>query len=258
MDLGRYLEEFRRPGRSQINNLVLLETVDSTNRLAWEIATECLAVGDAPPTTLIVALQQTRGRGRRGSHWSSPREKGVYATLLLPLPDRRELATLPLLVAIGLADGLSAILNRKCGLKWPNDLVVGGRKIGGILIESLAMGESGVVAVIGFGINHSQSRDELPVAAATSIELETGGAPSLPQSARCLVDAVADELRHLGDMGTAIDRYRKRSIHHEGDHIRCQTSAGVVEGTFAGFDEGGYLRLRSEDGDQVLVSGDLS
>ena len=258
MDLGRYLEDFWRQGRPRVGNLALLETVDSTNLVARRIAAGCLEAGNPPPATLVVALQQTHGRGRRGRRWSSPKAKGVYASWILPLSNRRELVTLPLLVAVGLANGLSAILDEKCRLKWPNDLVVGDRKIGGILIESLAMGEQGVVAIIGFGVNHSQTRDELPVKAATSIELETGGAPTLAELTGRLVDAVVTELRHLGDMEAAVDRYRRRTAHHRGDHIRCRTAAGVVEGTFAGFDDRGFLRLHSESGDQLVVAGDLS
>jgi BirA family biotin operon repressor/biotin-[acetyl-CoA-carboxylase] ligase len=258
MDLGRYLEEFWRPDRSRVDNLVLLETVDSTNLLARKLATGCLEAGNPPPATLVVALRQTHGRGRRGRHWSSPRAKGVYASWILPLPSRQQLVTLPLLVAVGLTDGLSKILDDNCRLKWPNDLIVGGRKIGGILIESLPMDEQGVVAIIGFGINHSQTADELPVEAATSIGLETGGSPTLPELTGRLVDAVAVELQHLGDMDAAVDRYRRRSVHHRGDHIRCQTPAGLVEGTFAGFDDRGFLRLQSDSGEQLVVAGDLS
>jgi BirA family biotin operon repressor/biotin-[acetyl-CoA-carboxylase] ligase len=258
MVLGRYLEDFWRPDRSRVDNLVLLATVDSTNLLARQLATGCLEAGDPPPATLVVALEQTQGRGRRGRHWSSPRAKGIYASWILPLPSREQLVTLPLLVAVGLADGLTAVLDDDCRLKWPNDLIVGGRKIGGILIESLPMEEEGVVAIIGFGINYSQTRDELPVVAATSIGLETAGAPVLPELTGRLIDAVAAELRYLGDMEAAVDRYRRRSVHHHGDHIRCQTPTGVVEGTFAGFDERGFLRLQSEGGDQLVVAGDLS
>jgi BirA family biotin operon repressor/biotin-[acetyl-CoA-carboxylase] ligase len=241
-----------------MDNLVLLETVDSTNLLARRLAAGCLEAGNPPPATLVVARQQTDGRGRRGRRWESPSGKGVYASWILPLPDRQQLLTLPLLVGIGLADGLSAILDEKCRLKWPNDLMVGDRKIGGILIESLAMGEQGVVAIVGFGVNHSQRRDELPVVAATSIELETGAAPSLAELTGRLVDGVAAELQHLEDLEAAVDRYRRRSAHHQGDHIRCQTPAGLVEGTFAGFDERGFLRLQSESGDQLVVAGDLT
>ncbi len=258
MDLGRYLEDFRRQGRTRVDNLVLLETVDSTNLVARRIAAGCLEAGHPPPATLVVALQQTHGRGRRGRHWSSPRAKGVYASWILPLSNRRELVTLPLLVGVGLADGLSAILDEECRLKWPNDLMVGGRKIGGILIESLATGDDGLLAIVGFGVNNSQTRDELPVKAATSIELETGGAPILAELTGRLVDAVAAELQSLGDMEAAVDRYRRRTAHHRGDHIRCQTAAGVVEGTFAGFDDRGFLRLHSASGEQLVVAGDLS
>lgn len=258
MDLGKYCEDFRRLHLSRVDNLVLLATVDSTNLLARQLVTGCLESGDPPPPTLVVALEQTDGRGRRGRPWSSPRAKGVYATWILPLPSREQLVALPLLVAVGLADGLTAILDGDCRLKWPNDLVVGGRKIGGILIESLATEEGGVVAMIGFGVNYSHTRDELPVAAATSIGLETGGAPALPELTGRLVDAVAAELEHLGDMEAVVERYRQRSVHHHGDLIRCQTPNGLIEGTFAGFDDRGFLRLQSKGGDQLVVAGDLS
>lgn len=257
MDLRRYLDDFWRPGASLPSNLVLLERVDSTNLMARGIASDYLAAGRPPPATLVVALQQSHGLGRRGRRWSSPRARGVYASWILPVAGC-QLPSLPLLVGVGLADGLSAFSRERCRLKWPNDLMVGGRKIGGILIESLATGEQGAVAIVGFGVNHSHTREQLPVKAATTLELEAADVlPTLAELTRRLVDAIAAELRHLGDMETAVERYRRCTAHDQGDPIRCRTAEGVVEGTFAGFDGRGFLLLRTDSGERLVVAGDL-
>lgn len=257
----RYLREIWRlraasPGLPE--NLVVVEQVDSTNRLARRIAAEYEAEGQSVRPLLVLAMEQLGGRGRRGRSWSSPHGKGVYATRVVAVTDPQVLQTLPLLVGVGLARALSRAVPGTCRLKWPNDLMMDGsdrRKIGGILIEAILRPGEGGVALVGFGVNVGHEGPEtgdLPEGA-TSYRLEGGNGRSLEELTWDLVAGVEEELAHLGDGAYAVARYREHSIHREGERIVCRVGDETLEGTFAGFDEHGHLCLRT-DGEELRIS----
>jgi BirA family biotin operon repressor/biotin-[acetyl-CoA-carboxylase] ligase len=264
MDFGEFLREVRRlrPPRQDAGteNLIVLKSVGSTNTLARAIVAEYGKECDPPPPVLLLAWEQTGGRGRAGRSWESPGGRGVYASLAFPVENPEALATLPLLVGVGLCRALDRYLPGRSGLKWPNDVLVGGRKIGGVLIEAQVQPGQPAAAVAGFGINYDQEAGELPAArgGATSLRLE-GGAQgvSLAELAWALVAAVERELAHAGDAAYAVESYRERSVHREGDRLACRVGEETVEGAFRGFDEQGMLLLDS-GGRRVRVSaGDV-
>jgi len=122
VEFDRYVEGLeRRRDRRGPENLVVLPVVASTNALARSIITEYQNEGQTLHPFLVLALEQSGGRGRQGRTWSSPSGKGVYATRVLPVADPTLLQTLPLLVGIGLCRALSQHLppQSPCRLKWP-------------------------------------------------------------------------------------------------------------------------------------------
>lgn len=244
-------------------NRIVVSSVDSTNRLARRVLTTYAADEMPPPEFLVLALEQTGGRGRQGRAWASPRGCGAYATRVVPLPDGvpagDALESLPLLAGVGLARGLARLLDRGgsesgAGLKWPNDLLVDGRKVGGILTESLALGSGPPVALIGFGVNLRRPREgqELPPGS-TSLADHLKSPPALGRLVRELLAGLEGELAHLGDLPHAVGAYRQLSVHRPGDPIRCRIGGEVVEGAFAGFDDRGHLVL-ARDGEAVRVA----
>lgn len=113
----------------------------------------------APEGTVVVAEEQTAGRGRRGRTWESSARAGLWWSLLLrPGVPADRLGWLPLVVAVGVARGVRAAADVDVSLKWPNDVLVEGRKLAGILAERLADGS----VVVGVGINIDQDEAELP------------------------------------------------------------------------------------------------
>jgi BirA family biotin operon repressor/biotin-[acetyl-CoA-carboxylase] ligase len=243
------------PAERGPENLAVLERVESTNLLAKAVAADYHRECQDMPEALFLAYEQTGGRGRLGRSWSSPAGRGVYATLARPIDAAyrsHALGTLPLLVGVGLCRGLDRHLAAPCRLKWPNDLLAEGRKIGGILIESMVRPGACVMVMMGFGINYGQSAAELPVEGATSLALAgraEGAGVGLPLLTWELVAAVERELAHLGDEAYAVAAYRERSVHRPGDRIVARTGEATVEGRFAGFDEHGYLLLARGNGD---------
>ncbi len=277
MDFPAFLRDVlaRRPslGQGGPENVVVLERVESTNTLAKAVAADYHRECQDVPEALFLAYEQTGGRGRLGRSWSSPAGKGVYATLSRAA-DRTvgaespgaALATLPLLVGVGLCRALDPYLPAPCRLKWPNDLMAGGnagiRKIGGVLLESLVQPGACSVVMVGFGVNHSQTAAELPIERATSLALERGAAGvddvPLARLAWELVEAVERELAHAADMAYAVAAYRGRSLHRPGDPIAVRVGEETIEGRFVEIDERGRLVLaREEGGEARLAAGEV-
>lgn len=258
-----------RPAGTGPENLVLLDRVDSTNRLAGRMVRDYLDESLRPPEVLLLTCEQTGGRGRQGRVWASPRGVGLYATRVLEAHGSEALASLPLLAVVGLARGLRGWLGDRCGIKWPNDLLVRGRKIGGVLIEVVSRGAGEPLALVGFSANHGGVESPVPEATTLLGELRADGAephtaephavelPSLGRFVWTLVDGVERELDHLEDVPRAIRRYRELSVHSEGDRLVCHLAGDTVEGTFRGFDERGFLLLETAGGVQHLTAGEV-
>lgn len=251
LSLERCLEWHRRRGSARLA-LALAREVDSTNSLARRIARPYLDGGRAAPLAAVIARRQTAGRGRRGRRWSSPAGRGIYASLLLQVPDAGALAALPLRVPLALCEALDG-LGLGCRIKWPNDLVVEGRKLGGVLIESVA----GRTAIVGYGINGLQDAADLPVAGATSLRLALGVEPDISRLAVDLVEALARRLTASEPLAVVVAAYAARSAHRPGEAMSCRLGDERLEGRFLGFDGRGRLRLATAGGERVLASAEL-
>ncbi|HYO16430.1 MAG TPA: biotin--[acetyl-CoA-carboxylase] ligase [Thermoanaerobaculia bacterium] len=261
MDFDRYIEELvEKRARRGPENVIILPRVASTNELARSIVAEYEGEGEDLQPLLVLAFEQSGGRGRHGRGWASPRGKGIYATLVTKIADAEALQTLPLLVGVGLCRVLSTHLASPCRLKWPNDLLIASgaerRKIGGILIEALVRPDGESRVIVGFGINHGHGEDELPVAG-TSVSLQGGTGVTLEGLTWDLVAGIEREMVHLGDLAYAVESYRSWSVHRPGERLVCRTGDEVVEGTFLGFDERGFLLLESDGRELRLSAGEV-
>ena len=267
-DFERYVAglQRRRERRGGPENLVILPTVGSTNAIARAIATEYQNEAQTLHPLVVLALEQTGGRGRQGRSWSSPQGKGVYATWVLRVEDPGLLQTLPLLAGVGLCRALAPHLPVPCRLKWPNDLVVEmageRRKIGGVLIQAAVRPGEGTLALIGFGVNFSQSTADLPDNATSVRILRGAGGPA--ESRESLADFTWDlvlgleaVLAHAADGAWAVESYRALSIHQPGERIVCRIGEDEITGTFLGFDEFGRLLLDSGGRLVPLTSGEV-
>ena len=235
----------------------MLSSTHSTNRLALDL------LSLAPHLDVdawIFALHQRQGSGRFGRSWASPSGAGVYASLLLRVR-QDALGTLPMVVGVGLCEALS-VEGFDCRLKWPNDLQLNGKKVGGILLQSRCS-QGRVSVVVGFGVNHTHQVSDLPRIDCTSLELSASARlPSLAEMSTRLADAVEGELdlyRHALSWGSPsiVERYRTWSVHRLGDRLEVANGGDVVSGEFAGFSAEGHLRLRTPSGERLLVAGEL-
>lgn len=235
--------------------LVSRETVGSTNDEATR-----LARSGAEQGTLVWALEQTAGRGRRGRAWSSPRGN-LYASLVLRPPCRLEhAAQLGFVAALAVGDALAALVPglREPALKWPNDVLVGGRKIAGVLLE-LEIGDGGNLAflIVGVGINlvSAPTNSEFP---ATSV-LGEGHRPPEPAA---MLEAFAPHFNSWARCwqaeGFAPVRVAwRRRARELGEPIRVRLETTTLHGRFADIDHRGVLLLDTPDGRRRISVGDV-
>jgi BirA family biotin operon repressor/biotin-[acetyl-CoA-carboxylase] ligase len=234
-------------------------SIDSTSSTLLTAATE-----GAPEGTVYVADEQTAGRGRGGHQWHSVIGDGLYVSVLIrpPLPLKEalwiSLATgLAAQRAIREAVGPDAGPNRDVDIRWPNDILLNGKKCGGILVETSVDGPTLRFAVIGIGINlnHAQLPAGLP-AIATSLRIETGQTYRREPLLIALLRALDLELTHLeaGASGL-LERFTAASTWVRGKRVQV-AEAGGYTGVTDGLDAHGFLRISGDDGvRRTVLSG---
>jgi BirA family biotin operon repressor/biotin-[acetyl-CoA-carboxylase] ligase len=237
--------------RAAGHGLLALDEASSTNAVAWNEFRE----GRSGPLW-IVAARQTAGRGRRGAAWSTP-PGNLAASLLMTIEVPIALAaTLGFVAGVALARAIEA-LGAPVGLvalKWPNDLVAGGAKLAGILLESEVLEAGRCLVVIGFGVNVAVAPEGLPYPAASLAALGvSAGAPALFAA---LTDAWAEELS-TWDGGHGLAAMRRRWLARAaglGAPIAVRSGGTVQRGVFETIDERCALVLRREDGVAAIVT----
>ncbi|WP_405079466.1 biotin--[acetyl-CoA-carboxylase] ligase [Paenibacillus chitinolyticus] len=234
------------------------EAVDSTMNEAHRLVAEGAEEG-----TLVFAEEQTSGRGRMGRHWHSPKGKGIWMSLILkPRVPVYFVPQLTLLTAVALCRAIRKECGVEIGIKWPNDLLVKGRKVSGILLEMSGEDERLKYVIIGVGItanlNGADFPDDLkPVA--TSLALESGS----PVKREAMIAAFLNELEQLYDLylenGFAPIRIMWEAMSVSLNcPIRVKTSQGTVEGRADSLDDSGALTVIADDGRKVKIySGDV-
>lgn len=232
--------------------------VTSTNDVAV-----ALARGGADEGTLVVAEEQSRGRGRLGRTWFSPAGLGLWFSLVLrPSLMAEDSPIISLVVALGIAEGLEQRYGVKAGLKWPNDLLVGGRKICGILAEAEFVKRRVRFVVVGIGLNVLAGRNDFPAelaSTATSLRLETDEEIARTDVLACVTGGIEDKYKTLCDRGFAAvkDELLGRSL-LIGKVTRVMTAKGAVEGLAADIDHAGALVLRKDSGScERIIAGDV-
>lgn len=229
--------------------------VDSTNRWA---ARE--AVGGAPTGTLFVADAQTAGRGRNGRAWASE-GMGLYMSLLLrPAMPARDAPRLTMLAAVAICRAARAA-GADAAIKWPNDIVAGGRKLCGILCESRARGLAMDWCVLGTGINLAQAEGDFPDdlrGRATSLRIETGREIAREAFIAAYLEAVAEWYDDcVADGDGFFDEYGKRLL-TLGRRVRVIEQDAQWEGEAVGIRRDGALEVRTSGGVRAVYAGDVS
>jgi BirA family biotin operon repressor/biotin-[acetyl-CoA-carboxylase] ligase len=221
-----------------------------------------LARGETMPVWLVADVQ-TAGRGRRGRPWTS--EVGnLFATLVLPNPaPAANLAQLCFVAGLALRDAVARaapdIGADRLKLKWPNDLLIDGAKLAGILVEGGSDAYGRPAAVIGFGVNCLHHPDGLPYAATS---LEAAGAPAAPDRVLEALDIAMAARISQWNAGAGFPEIRTEWMRHAlgmGDQVSVKVGEREVVGRFENIDARGALMLRRKDGvAEIITAGDVS
>jgi BirA family transcriptional regulator, biotin operon repressor / biotin---[acetyl-CoA-carboxylase] ligase len=233
--------------------------IDSTNVRAAELAEQ-----GAPHGTVVCADEQTRGRGRLGRIWVSPPGVNLYLSLLLRPPLPPHLAPqLTAVTAVALAEAVEETAGVRAGLKWPNDLMLGGKKAAGILAEMSSDLDRLRHVVVGVGLNVNGGPASFPEEIrerATSLLIETERTHARVAILARFLDAFSESYRAflLDGLGRLLPGWERRDI-LKGKRVLLRSRDEEVPGTVAGMDAAGALLFIPEgaDGAERIVSGEI-
>ncbi|HTC92939.1 MAG TPA: biotin--[acetyl-CoA-carboxylase] ligase [Terriglobales bacterium] len=242
-------------------------SIDSTNSaLLQDAALKDASGSGLPEGTVYIADEQTAGRGRGGHTWHSPPGVGLYLSALLrPHLPAEDVLGITLAAGIAAAEAIAQVAEVECDVRWPNDLLLQGKKTGGILTEMNSSNRGMVVVGFGINVNHSTLPAELQETA-TSLLLAkaalTGGVSSKPLRIDTVALAVAllqffdREYRHLAQAGlpALLARFERHSSYARGKHVVVGEEGGY-EGITDGLDERGFLRVKTANGMRIVLSG---
>jgi BirA family transcriptional regulator, biotin operon repressor / biotin---[acetyl-CoA-carboxylase] ligase len=214
--------------------------------------------------TVLITDYQSAGRGRLGRTWSAPPGTSIAMSVLVQ-PDgisSPRWTWVPLLAGIAVADGVRAVAGLPAVLKWPNDVLVAGRKVCGILAERVET-PTGPACVVGMGINVGLGQADLPAETATSLAIAAAEAGSTIPGRTAVIAAVLAELELLvrrweaaGDNAAAVRGYVDR-CDTIGRRVRVELGQRTVHGVAEGVDHEGRLLVRTDAGTEVLGVGDV-
>jgi BirA family biotin operon repressor/biotin-[acetyl-CoA-carboxylase] ligase len=218
-------------------------------------AASSLAQGGAPQGVVVGADEQTSGRGRRGTRWASPLGAGLYFSLICRPGRSTEgvpVALITLAAGVAVRDGVHAATGLTADLKWPNDLIVGKRKLAGILAEGLAIGSPDQAVIVGVGVNVRPAPYPPDVEVrATSIEAEL----SRPVDRGLLLSEILSALRDrlAQSRGDILQAWRAASPSAIGTRVEWNGKHGAT----AGIDDSGALLVKTNGGVERIIAGEL-
>jgi BirA family transcriptional regulator, biotin operon repressor / biotin---[acetyl-CoA-carboxylase] ligase len=233
------------------------DQVDSTNDLAHQ-----LAMAGAFEGTLVLAEEQSSGRGRLGRTWTSERFSGIYASLILrPKIEPREAPLLNLVAAVAVSRGIRDVVELETDIKWPNDVMVNGHKCCGILTEMSADIDKVQFVIAGIGINVNQKN--FPP------ELENKASSLFLEAKKEIsrIEIVVSVLKRFEDLygeflrqgrSVVLEQWIQRSSYASGRKVIVESGNRRISGITVGLGEDGTLQVRTENGQiETVMSGDL-
>jgi BirA family biotin operon repressor/biotin-[acetyl-CoA-carboxylase] ligase len=239
--------------------------IGSTNSAAMSAAADGAAEG-----SVFLAEEQTAGRGRGAHYWESARSVGIYCSVILrPALAPSEVLVLALAAGLAVRSAIEQINPQVAvDLKWPNDVLVGGRKVCGILTEMNAEATRVRYIVVGVGINvnHASFPQELQ-GEAISLRMATGSEWSRVELAAALLKSLdreyklllghtsAQEVESEKASASILRRFAEQSSWVRGKQVRIEQNDAMIEGTTEGLDERGFLQVRTEEGLRTILSG---
>ncbi|MFH2138587.1 MAG: biotin--[acetyl-CoA-carboxylase] ligase [Candidatus Omnitrophota bacterium] len=234
--------------------IIAYASITSTNDAAYTLAEQGAAEG-----TLVVAEQQTKGKGRMGRTWNSPHGEGIYGSLILrPEITPDEAGKITLMASVSIAQTIRQLTGLEAEIKWPNDILIGKDKICGILTEMSAEPDMVKFIILGFGINVNTDKRKLPPHA-TSISLKLARDIRRVDFLKELLQGMESHYEKIKKkrFGLIIDEWRNLSS-TLGKRIKVKWRGAMIEGQALDVDERGALIVRDDVGFlHHILSGDV-
>lgn len=236
--------------------IIYREATSSTNDIAKQLAESGEGEG-----TLVIADEQTAGRGRLGRTWVAPPSSSLLMSLILrPALAPNQIGRVTMAIALGACNGIEQIAALKSHVKWPNDILLNGKKYAGILSEAGIVDDRVEYVVAGLGMNvnfFAASAEGLPLNATTLAD-ELGRSVSREALVRAIVWAIERYYTRLCDGEDLQNEWKSRMI-TLGRHVRADTGHQIEEGVAEDVDEDGALLLRRADGSLArLIAGEVT
>jgi BirA family biotin operon repressor/biotin-[acetyl-CoA-carboxylase] ligase len=236
--------------------IVRVTSCSSTNDLANE-----MALGGEEEGTVILAEEQLEGRGTKGRRWYSAGGKGLYFSVILR-PLSRDMSLLPLAMGLAVRDALIESAGLPVSLRWPNDLVYHGKKLGGILCEASFKGNEPGHVVLGVGINLTHTEADFPEefrAKATSLRLELDREIDREDLMLRLWRILGEWYVFFvqGKKAQIVKAFEEASFFSAGERVRVQTEEGSIAGTYLGIDLEGRFHLRVGKKERSLLAAEV-
>lgn len=235
-------------------NIIYVQETDSTNNFAKQ-----LACNGALHGTLVIADKQTAGRGRRGRSWISDNGTLCMSFVLRPAIAAEKLPRLPIAAAVAVAKAMQEF-DIHAQIKWPNDILVNGKKLCGILFDGVFAGSMLECIICGIGINvHSVTSDTAIAQLATSIFAQTGKQPTKEAVAACVANMLEKYLFlcYEDSLAAIINEYHALSC-VMGKYVEICEGEKRIRGVAQGLDDLGRIIIENENGKFVFDAGDVS
>lgn len=234
------------------------ETLSSTNDRAWELL---LREGINANMGVVTADFQEKGRGRAGRNWFAGKGGSLLMSLILVPGSGESARLLPLAAGISVVRALGNCAGIETRLKWPNDILFGGKKMGGILVETRTSGEELLGAVVGIGLNLEGGTEVFPEEirpAAVTLEM----ASHSKCDRETILRALFDQLNYYIDLcysrpAELVEELSEVWAHRPGEAMKVSSGSGTVQGRFSGVGTSGELLLRTASGETAIVQGEI-
>ncbi|RNA69170.1 biotin--[acetyl-CoA-carboxylase] ligase [Alteribacter keqinensis] len=244
--LSKHQLESRLKDETFITAVHHYPSIHSTQETAHQLASE-----NAPEGTLILADEQTKGKGRLGRQWHSPRETGIWMSLILrPDIEVKRAPQLTLLTAVAVVRGIKNAVGIDPEIKWPNDVLFEGKKVAGILTEMQAEPDKVHAIIVGLGLNVNQSQFPAPLdTIATSLRIESGKSVNRTDVlSSILIEWDWLYRTFLKEGFAAVKPLWEAHALTMGKRITARTPKETLTGIATGIDDSGVLLLRQDDG----------
>jgi BirA family biotin operon repressor/biotin-[acetyl-CoA-carboxylase] ligase len=237
-----------------------VESTGSTNDTAAR-----LAESGAEEGTIVVAEAQTAGRGRHGRVWFSPAGAGLYVSVIVRpgagmFSDEHPAALLTLTSGVAIAEAVRAVTGLPAHIKWPNDVLIGGRKLAGILTEAAVQAGALQFVIVGFGVNLQRAAYPPQLASrVTSIEAETSRPPDRAVILAAILATFGERYADLraGRFDAILAAWRQLAVSMLNAHVEWDSPAGVVRGRALDIDRHGALLVNVGGKIERVVAGEL-